>query len=117
MELVVTPHGQMRCLYEEAFELAALGRIEIARASHVEPDAGGQWWAQLEPVGGPILGRFVDVVQHSRPNMLGSWPIGSLRLRTDCREISASCFSHGRCTLATVLILRAADAAGRSIYV
>lgn len=58
MELVVTPHGQARCLYDEAFELTALGRIEIARASHVEPDAGGQWWAQLGPVGGPILGPF-----------------------------------------------------------
>lgn len=58
MELMITPHGQVRCLYEEAFELAALGRIEIARASHVEPDAGGQWWANLELVGGPILGPF-----------------------------------------------------------
>jgi hypothetical protein len=58
MELMITPYGQVRCFYEEAFELAALGRIEIARASHVEPDACGQWWANLEPVGGPILGPF-----------------------------------------------------------
>ncbi len=97
MELVVAPHGQVRCIYEEAFELAALGRIEIIRASHVEPDAGGQWWAQLEPVGGQSWGHFVAVAQHSRPNMLGSRPIGSLRLQANRPGISVSCFSHGRC--------------------
>ena len=30
----------------------------IRRASHVEPDEAGRWWADLSPVGGPRLGPF-----------------------------------------------------------
>ena len=40
----------------EKLDLAALGTMEIRRASHVEPDAVGAWWADLSPVGGPKLG-------------------------------------------------------------
>jgi hypothetical protein len=39
-------------------DLAALGRPAIARASHVEPDQQGRWWADMGPVGGLILGPF-----------------------------------------------------------
>ena len=59
MHLVVDPRATVRCLYDEAIDLAALGHVEIARASHVEPDALGQWWADLYPVDGPVLGPFV----------------------------------------------------------
>ena len=59
MKLIIGPDGQVRCLYEEAIELGSLGTPEISRASHVEPDAHGQWWADLGPVQGPMLGPFL----------------------------------------------------------
>ena len=58
MHLVVDRHGGVRCLYGEALDLAALGPLAIRRASHVEPDAQGRWWADLSSVGGPKLGPF-----------------------------------------------------------
>src|SRR6185369_18080020 len=50
MELVIDRVGQVRCVYEEAIDLSALGAVSIQRASHVEPDGQGQWWADLAPV-------------------------------------------------------------------
>jgi hypothetical protein len=58
MELIINRAGQVMCLYDEAIDLAALGRLTIFRASHVEPDEHGQWWADLAPVAGPRLGPF-----------------------------------------------------------
>ena len=58
MDLIVDTGGVVRGVYAEAIDLARLGDMSIARASHVEPDAGGQWWADLAPVGGPRLGPF-----------------------------------------------------------
>ena len=58
MQLVVTPGGAVRCIYSEEIDLAQLGRPAIARASHVEPDAEGRWFADLTPVAGPRLGPF-----------------------------------------------------------
>jgi hypothetical protein len=58
MRLVVEPGGAVRCLYGEAVDLASLGALSIRRASHVEPDDEGAWWADLSPVGGPRLGPF-----------------------------------------------------------
>ena len=58
MDLVVDRRGVARGVYAEAIDLAALGPVAIRRASHVEPDAGGRWWADLAPVGGPVLGPF-----------------------------------------------------------
>ena len=60
MELLVTPGGSVRCIYSETIDLHALGLPEIQRASHVEPDANGQWWADLSPVNGPKLGPFTQ---------------------------------------------------------
>ena len=37
---------------------SVFGDLAIRRASHVEPDAAGRWWADLAPVGGPRLGPF-----------------------------------------------------------
>lgn len=56
MELVILPNGAIRCVYDEAIELAELGSLEIRRASHVEPTTDGTWTADLSPVGGPIIG-------------------------------------------------------------
>ncbi len=58
MQLVIHPNGTLRCLYQESINLRAIGKITIARASHVEPDRTGQWWADLFPVAGPKLGPF-----------------------------------------------------------
>ena len=58
MLLVVDARGTVRGLYAEAIELAALGSVAIVRASHVEPDQQGRWWADLRTVGGPKLGPF-----------------------------------------------------------
>ena len=58
MELVVTPAGVVKAIYGEEIDLAVFGPAIIHRASHVEPDAQGRWWADLRPVGGPVLGPF-----------------------------------------------------------
>ena len=59
MILVVDPKGGVRSLYDEAVELSSLGVLSIRRASHVEPDDQGQWWADLLPMQGPKLGPFM----------------------------------------------------------
>src|SRR2546423_843442 len=53
MHLRVDPGGRVTCVYGEAIDLAALGPVAIRRASHVEPDDQGRWWADLAPVTGP----------------------------------------------------------------
>ena len=58
MDLIVHADGGVSCVYSEALNLASLGSLAIRRASHVEPDAHGQWLADLSPVGGPKLGPF-----------------------------------------------------------
>jgi hypothetical protein len=58
MELVVGVDGIARCIYDEALDLRALGKLQITRASHVEPDRDGFWWADMGPVDGPVLGPF-----------------------------------------------------------
>ena len=58
MQVVIQPNGTIRCLYDENIDLSSFGRLSIRRASHVEPDAVGQWFADLSPLEGPILGPF-----------------------------------------------------------
>jgi len=58
MELVVNADGSVRCIYDEALDLREIGRLTITRASHVEPDAEGFWWADMGPSGGPALGPY-----------------------------------------------------------
>jgi hypothetical protein len=58
MELVVDAVGDVRCVYGEELELRELGKLQITRASHVEPDKDGFWWADMGPSGGPVLGPF-----------------------------------------------------------
>ena len=67
MELVVDAGGDVRCIYDEALDLRELGKLQITRASHVEPDAEGYWWADMGPSGGPMLGPF-----KSRSDALGA---------------------------------------------
>ena len=58
MDLMVLPGGKIRCVYGEAIDLTTLGSVHIQRASHVEPNADGNWTADLAPVAGPKLGPF-----------------------------------------------------------
>lgn len=60
MQVIVTRTGQLRAIYDEALDFAAFGPAEIRRASHVEPDSARQWWADLSPVAGPVLGPFAQ---------------------------------------------------------
>jgi hypothetical protein len=67
MQLVVAAGGDIRCIYVEELELRKIGRLAITRASHVEPDAEGYWWADMGLSGGPVLGPFT-----SRSEALGA---------------------------------------------
>jgi hypothetical protein len=58
MELVVDSGGDVRCIYGEELDLRELGKLQISRASHVEPDRDGYWWADMGPVDGPVLGPY-----------------------------------------------------------
>ena len=50
--------GQLRYIYNDVLlPLTALGDVKIQRASHVEP-VGSEWFADLSPIGGPLLGPF-----------------------------------------------------------
>lgn len=53
----IAPDGQVRCVYSERLDLSGLGAMSIDRASNVEP-VDGEWFADLSPVGGPVLGPF-----------------------------------------------------------
>jgi len=54
--LVVGPEGRIVCLYSELIELRQFGRLRIRRASYVEPDRQGRWFAHI--LAGPSLGPF-----------------------------------------------------------
>ena len=53
MELVITPAGEVWCVYGETIDLHQFGPLKIERASHVEPAPDGRWSTDLSPVGGP----------------------------------------------------------------
>jgi hypothetical protein len=77
MDLVVDPSGRAFAVYDEAIDLAALGRPVITRASRVEPDDRGLWRADLAPVGGPLLGPFPrrsDALAAERAWLAAHWP-------------------------------------------
>ena len=57
MQLVIRTDGSARCLYGEELDLERLGSLTISRASHVEPDESGLWFASI--INGPTLGPFV----------------------------------------------------------
>ena len=76
MELVVQPNGAVRCIYDEAIDLAALGRVQIRRGSHVEPDEDGRWLADMAVVQGPRLGpydRRSDALDAERRWLTANW--------------------------------------------
>ena len=58
IEVVVTPGGLTKSVFDDLLDLRQLGAIEIERGSHVEPTPSGDWLADLAPVDGPVLGPF-----------------------------------------------------------
>lgn len=58
MQMIITTEGAVRCLYSDELDLGRLGRLRIARGSHVEPTHDGRWTADLKPVRGPVLGPY-----------------------------------------------------------
>ena len=58
MDLIIASDGSARCLYDEVINLAGLGQLSIQRASCVESDGRGEWFADLSPLQGPVLGPF-----------------------------------------------------------
>ena len=56
MDLFIAPGGVVTAIYAETIDLEAIGKSTISRASHVEPDESGHWFAQI--VNGPNLGPF-----------------------------------------------------------
>ena len=58
MELIIARDGSARCLYDEVINLVQLGKLSIQRVSRVEPNDHGDWFADLSPLQGPVLGPF-----------------------------------------------------------
>ena len=50
--------GGVRAIYTDGFNWQTLGKTLIQRASQVEPDHLGLWWADLGLSNGPKLGPF-----------------------------------------------------------
>ena len=50
--------GQVRGIYTDDFPWRELGKPMVQRASHVEPDDSGFWYADLSLSNGPVLGPF-----------------------------------------------------------
>lgn len=60
-EIIVAPNGMLRFIYDDdlAAMLQDIGSISVCRASHVEPENGGGWTADMSPCGGPVLGPYL----------------------------------------------------------
>ncbi len=56
MNVLIEPDGTTTTLYDERLDLQALGALTLTRASHVDSDSEGHWWAHL--IEGPTLGPF-----------------------------------------------------------
>ena len=79
MTIVIDVHGRIRCRYSEAIDWTCLGGPSITRASHVEPDADGRWWADLAPVQGPKLGPYFlrSAALEAEQQWLDAWLSGA----------------------------------------
>ncbi len=76
MQILIQPNGGVRCVYDEAINLSALGRVQISRGSHVEPDEDGRWFADMAVVLGPRLGPFAlrsDALNAERDWLESHW--------------------------------------------
>ena len=58
MIISIDLNGGIRAIYSDGFNWQALGKPLIQRASQVEPDHLGLWWADLGLSNGPKIGPF-----------------------------------------------------------
>jgi hypothetical protein len=58
MILSISSKGDIRGIYTDEFPWRELGKPMVQRASNVEPDHLGLWWADLAVSGGPRIGPF-----------------------------------------------------------
>lgn len=55
---LVAKNGELHAIYDDALvPLFDGASVAVRRASHVEPQ-GRHWYADLRPVGGPVLNHF-----------------------------------------------------------
>ena len=69
MQIVIKPTGVFISIYNDSFDYGEFGKPQIRRASHVDPDETGHWFADMSPVNGPILGPFdkrIDAIDAER---------------------------------------------------
>ena len=89
MELVVGCDGVARCIYDEAMDLREIGKLQITRASNVEPDAEGYWWVDMGPVDGPVLGPFKNRTEAIQAERV--WLVRSALRPLPSRPCPAAC--------------------------
>jgi hypothetical protein len=58
--ITISNKGTITFIYDDdiAKALSGLGKSTTTRASHVEPNTDGTWYAYMDLVGGPTLGPF-----------------------------------------------------------
>jgi hypothetical protein len=58
--IVIRPDGTVVHIQADSITriTMGLGKVQITRASSVEPDEHGNWFADCAPIGGPRLGPF-----------------------------------------------------------
>jgi len=59
MLVEILPSGEIQFIYKDELRgLMTVGKSCVSRASDVEPNAEGEWTADLTRVGGPVLGPY-----------------------------------------------------------
>ena len=114
MELVVAADGVARCIYGEELDLREIGRLSITRASHVEPDAEGYWWADMGPYGSrsEALGaerewlarRRIATETTNTPSPASTTPVGSGTAATSSLSVFPLCDTEARPAKAPVML-------------
>lgn len=71
-DIVFEPDGTILFVYSDT--LATLfegGEITTTRASHVEPHPHGGWYADMSPLGGPVLHANMEAPFVTEPGSIG----------------------------------------------